>query len=424
MNNKLFTKNFTLLVLGQAISLFGNGMLRLALSMYVLEVTGSAAVFAGMLSIATVPTILLSPFGGILADRANRKNIMVVLDSLSGASVLVATILFGASGSLAVITVLLVVLSVLAAFETPTVQACVPQMQTGDNVTKGNAVISQIAAIASLLSPILGSLAYTTFGLQPVMYASVICFFATALFECFIRLKHQRMDGGSGVLSVVKHDFSESFRFIGKEQPGVLKLMLLSAVVSFFIAGIAIVGLPYIVRVVLGMGTEYYGAAQSIFAFSAILGSVAAGILIGKLKTRRLSLILAAIGMFLIPAGVAFILPVGMFAKYVVNVVAFCGMQMAIGIFNIFVLSLVQQKTPQHLMGKVMAYISTIVMCTQPLGQIIFGFLFDGLKNSVYLVLIPSGLIVCIIGMLAAGFFRNLEKEQNADGRLGAARKL
>lgn len=58
MKQKLFTGNFTLLVLGQASSLFGNYILRLALSMYVLEVTGSAAVFAGILSAAAIPTIL------------------------------------------------------------------------------------------------------------------------------------------------------------------------------------------------------------------------------------------------------------------------------------------------------------------------------------------------------------------------------
>ena len=88
MKQRLMTRNFLLLILGQASSLFGNYILRLALSMYVLEVTGSAAVFAGILSVAVIPTILLSPFGGILADRANRRNIMVALDALTGLSVL------------------------------------------------------------------------------------------------------------------------------------------------------------------------------------------------------------------------------------------------------------------------------------------------------------------------------------------------
>ena len=59
MTEKLFTKNFSLLIFGQLTSLFGNFILKLALSMYVLEVTGSAAIFAGILSAATIPTILL-----------------------------------------------------------------------------------------------------------------------------------------------------------------------------------------------------------------------------------------------------------------------------------------------------------------------------------------------------------------------------
>jgi len=83
MGQRLFTKNFTLRVLGQASSLFGNYILRLALSMYVLEANGSAAVFAGILSAAAVPAILLSPLGGILADRADRRNLMAALDTLT-----------------------------------------------------------------------------------------------------------------------------------------------------------------------------------------------------------------------------------------------------------------------------------------------------------------------------------------------------
>ena len=93
MTEKLFTKNFTLLILGQLTSLFGNFILKLALSMYVLEVTGSAAIFAGILSAATIPTILLSPLGGILADRADRRNIMVALNALTGISVLCLNVL-------------------------------------------------------------------------------------------------------------------------------------------------------------------------------------------------------------------------------------------------------------------------------------------------------------------------------------------
>ena len=57
------------LILEQVNSLFGNYIIIFALSMYVLDTTGSATIFASILSIATIPTILLSPLGGILADR-------------------------------------------------------------------------------------------------------------------------------------------------------------------------------------------------------------------------------------------------------------------------------------------------------------------------------------------------------------------
>lgn len=68
-NPHLFQRNFTIMILGQIISLFGNAILRFSLSLYVLDMTGSAAVFGTILALSMIPTIVLSPFGGVLADR-------------------------------------------------------------------------------------------------------------------------------------------------------------------------------------------------------------------------------------------------------------------------------------------------------------------------------------------------------------------
>lgn len=412
MTQKLFTKNFVLLILGQLTSLFGNFILKLALSMYVLEVTGSAAIFAGILSITTIPTIVLSPLGGILADRADRRNIMVALDGLTGMSVLCATLLLSESNALTVISVLLVILSVFGAFETPTVQACIPTMLQGDNIMKGNAVVNQVASLSYLVAPMLGGVLYAVFGLKPVMYASVVCFFITALFECFIKLSYRRSESKGSILSVVKQDFLSSMRYISKEQTNIAKMLLLTAFSRFFVMGITIVGLPFIVRTVLGLNAQYYGAAESSLAIATILGSVAAGLLAGKLKIHRLAILLASMGVFIIPAGIVFLCPVDSMIKYVITLVSFCGMQIAISIFSIFAVSLIQQRTPNHLIGKVMAYTSTVTLCVQPIGQIVYGFLFDRFSNKIYLCLVPTGVIVCAVGMSAMGFFRKMEKEQ------------
>ena len=188
MKEKLFTRNFTLLLLGQASSLLGNNTLKFALSMFVLEETGSATVFATILALAMAPTILLSPLGGILADRANRKSIMVALDSLSGLAVLMACLLLSLGDRMLVVGALLVALSILGAFESPTVQACVPQMLSGERLLQGNAAVSQIQAAASLVTPFLGSVLYTALGIQPIFLGAVACFFLTALLECFLQL--------------------------------------------------------------------------------------------------------------------------------------------------------------------------------------------------------------------------------------------
>lgn len=412
MTEKLFTKNFTLLILGQLTSLFGNFILKLALSMYVLEMTGSAAIFAGILSAATIPTILLSPLGGILADRADRRNIMVALDALSGVSVLCAALFLSESNAIAVISTLLIILSILGAFETPTVQVCIPTMLQGDNIMKGNAIVNQVASLSYLIAPVLGGVLYAMLGLKPVMYASVVCFFITALFECFIKLSYQRIQSQGGVLQIVKQDFLSSMRYISKEQTSISKMLLLTAFSRFFVMGITIVGLPFLVRTVLGFNAQYYGAAESSLAVATILGSIAAGVLAEKLKIHKLSVLLASLGIFIIPAGIVFLLPVNAIIKYGVAVVSFFGMQAVISIFSIFAVSLIQQRTPNHLIGKVMAYTSTVTLCVQPIGQIVYGFLFDRFYSAVYFVLIPTGIIVCIVGLSAMNFFKNMEKEQ------------
>ena len=85
---KRFGKDFILVIIGQIISLFGNAILRFALSLYVLDTTGSAAVFGGILAVSMVPTILCSPLGGVLADRVPRQRIMWGLDFFTAARLL------------------------------------------------------------------------------------------------------------------------------------------------------------------------------------------------------------------------------------------------------------------------------------------------------------------------------------------------
>lgn len=401
---KLFTRNFTLLILGQASSLLGNGALRFAVSMYVLDATGSAGTFSLIVALSMLPMIVLSPLGGVLADRADRRRIMVALDALSGLTVLLGALTLALGGGLAAVGVLLIALSVLGAFESPTVQACVPQMLSGENVLRGNAAVSQVQAVTSLVTPFLGAAAYSAFGLGSVMLAAAACFFLTALLECFIRLGYTPRGAKGGVLPTVRNDLAESARFLRREQPDVLKLLLLSGAASMFLSGVMVVGYPYLVRTTLGLSSAHYGAAESAAGVAAILGSVAAGLMSvrGAAWMRRM---LGVSGVAVLVAGAWFALGLG--AEFVVLVAAFSLANMACSAFSVCAMTAIQRRTPESLTGKVMAFVYTLSLCAQPLGQLLYGALFDALPPA--WVLIPSGAVVAASAIASRGFFSRLD---------------
>lgn len=413
MNNKLFHKNFSLLIAGQASSLFGNCILDFALSMYVLEITGSATIFASFLAVAMLPTILLSPLGGVIADRANKRNIMVILDFTTGITILISALMIDHANNLVIICITLIMQSILGAFETPTVQACVPQMQKGDNIIRGNAIVNQINAISTFVAPFIGSLLYTTFGLKPVMYAGVFCFLLTAFLECFIKLDYKPEKSSCGIFQIVKGDLIDSTRFVCIERPVIFKTLILTAVISFFVQGVALVGLPYIVRTVLGLNANYYGAMESMLGFTGILGSIIAGLVVEKFKIRKLYLTLLIIAVPLLPCGIIFLLVQDTQINYVILLLSFAIIQISACVFSVFALSIIQQLTPDNMIGKVMAYTATFSLCAQPLGQIIFGILFDGFSSAVYLILIPTGIILAIISLTTKEFFLKIENLLN-----------
>ena len=281
------SRSLRLLVLGQASSLFGSAILQLALAMYVLEATGSAAVFAGMLAAAGVPSLLLAPLGGAVADRADKRRMMVTLDLLNGLFSAVAAVLLPRWQGLAVAGGLLVALSVLGAFETPVVQSCLPAILSGDSLVRGNAAVSQTAAVAALAAPALGGALYAALGIGPVLWASAACFLLTALLECFLQIPAPARRTGEALLPALWEDSKKGIRYLRREGADLLGMLLLAAAGNFFVTGAVVVGLPYLTRSVLALGPGWYGGAQSAMAAAAIAGSAGAGAALPALCRNR-----------------------------------------------------------------------------------------------------------------------------------------
>ena len=160
MNTKLFSKDFTLVVIGQIISLFGNAVIRFALPLYLLNDTGSSALYGTVTACAFIPAILLSPIGGIVADRVNKRNIMVARDFFTAIVILAFSMLMGRVNLILLMTVTLMLLYGIAGAYQPSVQASVPALVSPEYFMEANSVINIIGSFSALLGPVLGGMLY------------------------------------------------------------------------------------------------------------------------------------------------------------------------------------------------------------------------------------------------------------------------
>ena len=150
MEEKLFSKDFTLVVVGQIISLFGNAALRFALPLYLLNLTGSSALYGTVMACSFIPAILLSPIGGIAADRVNKRNVMVFLDFFTAAVILVFSLLMNVANLTILLTVTLMLLYGIAGLYQPSVQASIPALVNQEHLMAANSCINAISSFSSL----------------------------------------------------------------------------------------------------------------------------------------------------------------------------------------------------------------------------------------------------------------------------------
>lgn len=222
MNNsqqKIFTKDFTLIIIGQIISLFGNQILRFSLPLYLLNQTGSASLFGLVSACSFIPMIILSPVGGIIADRINKRNIMVILDFATAGLTLLFTLLLGNIDLVGLILVMLVFLYGIQGTYQPAVQASIPVLMSNENLMKGNAAINLVSSLAGLIGPVIAGAVYGFWGLYPILYVSIGCFTFSAIMEIFIRIPFIKQKSEENIFKMGWKDLKESFGYICREQP-------------------------------------------------------------------------------------------------------------------------------------------------------------------------------------------------------------
>ena len=155
---------------GQAASMITSFAAGYAVVWYVTESTGSALVLAFMNIAAMLPIGLLSPFGGIVADKHNRKLIMIAADGAVGVISLTAGLLILAGDvSIPLLLAVCVARAVGQAFHTPAMMAAMPMLVPDKHLLRINTLDQLLAAVASIGAPAFGIFLYTTLGFSSVM---------------------------------------------------------------------------------------------------------------------------------------------------------------------------------------------------------------------------------------------------------------
>ena len=362
MSPKLFRRDFTLMVIGQIISLFGNAILRFALSLYVLTLTGSAAAFGGIMALSMIPMVFCGPLGGVAADRLPRQRIMAVLDFLTAALVLLSAAALG-SGGLAVVTALMLALSTIQSFYQPSVTASIPLLADGEQLMAANSTVALVQALASLLGPILA--------------VSAACFFASAVLEMFLRIPYEKPTRSQTALKQIAADLAQAARFLRRERPALLAVLLLLSSLNLFLAGLYTVGLPYLVKVHLGLSDLLYSYSQAALGVGSILGGILPALLGDRMPVWRSFWYLLGVTALLIPMALVLAAGVPVLAAYGVILASSLAGMACVTAFNVSSLTFFQKSIPAGLLGKVSSFAAAISTCALPLGQALYGALFE-----------------------------------------------
>jgi len=405
---KLFNRDYSFVVAGQVVSLLGSAVLRFALDLYVLDLTGSPGIFGLMLALSTIPTVLFTPLGGSIADRFNRRNLMVIFDFGSGLVVL-ALLFFlrGGLGTVPVIGIALALLTIISSMYQPTVQSSTPFLASDKNLDNANGIVAGVGALSGMLGPVLGGLLYSLIGLQPLITASAIAFILSAILEMFIWIPFSKQPTNKGMAATIAGDMLTGGRYMLKENPLIAKVLVLAAGINFIMVPVFLVGLPFILRIILNSSERQYGLGMGIMEFSTLLGAVLAGTLTKKLSIPALYRPIFLCGLFLLPMALALHPALGFWQAFSILLGFTALISITATAISIFVITAIQKQTPTELQGKIMGIIIAISSSIAPLGVAIYGLLFETFSNSSHIPILIASLLVFALGLLSRHILKN-----------------
>ena len=383
-------RNYRLFFGGQSISLIGTWMQQIALNWLVYRLTGSAMLLGLVGFTSRIPTFLLAPFAGVMADRWNRHRMLIITQVLSmvQAMILAALVLTNRIAVWHIIT-LSIFLGLVNAVDIPTRQSFVPDMvEKREDLGNAIALNSSIVNGARLIGPSIAGVLIATLGEGLCFLLNGLSFIAVIAALKAMRIEHRERDAAnSHVIEGLKEGFSYAFGFAP-----IRSVLLLLALVS-------LMGVPYSVLMpvfaekILHRGPE---------AFGFLLGATGVGALAGTLYLASRKSVLG-LGRIIVIASTIFGIGLIGFSLSRVFWLSLCfmlltgfGMMVQMASSNTILQTLVEEDKR----GRVMSIYTMAFVGMVPFGSILAGSLATnlGAPNTILI-----GGMICILGAILFG---------------------
>lgn len=382
-------RNTALFLTGQTVSLFGSMVVQYAVMWFVTLQTRSGLAVALYAVAAFLPQGVVAIFGGTLADRVNRRVLVMVSDGTIAVTTLgLAVLMLNGVTDLWVILVAVGVRSIGAGVQTPAVQAMIPQIAPPDRLMRVNGLFGTIQSALALLAPAVAGAVFGVFGIVPVFFIDVVT--AGVGIGLLALVAVPTLTAVAERTTGFREDLVEGARYIG-HHPFVRWLMIVFAVIFLLTVAPSFITPLMVART---WGPEVWMVTVLELAFSA--GMVVGGVLVSTVLAKRSRIRLIVVSTFLF-AALTVVLGLSPSLWF------FCAVMLAIGLavplFSTSFMTLIQETVPPERHGRVFGYVSIVMALATPIGMAVFGPLADVV--SVQVLLIAAGLLAAVVMAIA-----------------------
>ncbi len=359
------SRNYSLFFTGQLISRVGMWMQRTAVIWLVYSLTDSV-LWVGITTFAEqFPSFILSPAGGIAADRYNRYKVLMITQIVSAIQAVLLTVAFTTGfGNLGILLSLSLLLGIANSFDVPVRQAMVNDLVNDSHDLPGAiAMNSSLNNLTRLAGPALAGIVLARFGAAICFGANAVSFIAVIVCISLMRLPRQQT---SGRRTNVWAQLREGWQYtIGNTE--LRNIILLGVSVSFFVMTYNTLQ-PYFAENIFRGGASYYGYINSATGLGALISTL----FIASQKTEKYLKKILFYNLLLLGAGLIVMSFVRIFPLYLL-LCALCGF----GIMSLMPIcnTIVQTVAPAALRGRVISFLVMATLGALPLGSLFIGWM-------------------------------------------------